>query len=34
MYVNEKMIPVKTIPGMDEWRDKRRMTEWVNSIMI
>jgi hypothetical protein len=33
MYVNGKMIPVETIPGMGEGR-QRRMVEGVNSSMI
>jgi hypothetical protein len=33
MYVNGKMRPVKTVPGMGRGRD-RRMVEGVNSSMI
>jgi hypothetical protein len=34
MYVNGKMIPIETIPGMGEGYIKRRMMEGVNSSMI
>jgi hypothetical protein len=30
MYVNAKMIPAKTIPGMEEG-EERRMVEGLNS---
>jgi hypothetical protein len=32
IYVNGKMIPVETVPGMGE-EGKRKMVEGVNSIM-
>jgi hypothetical protein len=31
MYVNLKKIPVETIPGIEEWRDKR---EWSRGNLI
>jgi hypothetical protein len=32
MYVNAKMIPVETVPGMREWM--KESSGEVNSIMI
>jgi hypothetical protein len=34
MYVNAKMIPVETMPGMEEAGDKRQCVEGVNSSVI